>query len=162
MVGAFHFVECAVREDGTTPAREFLSALKRGAWKDEPGLGEVPFDEQIDDYHALLNKMQYVARNGEPERKADVNYLHSGIWEFKAGNKRLAFYDTDGMGNWEPKTKVGDKNNSPDPSSPCWWFPSMDSYLRVLNPWLKTSEKAPPEAIDLAVTIAHEDVTQDV
>lgn len=162
VVGAWHSVQCAIRRDGTSPAREFLTELKQGAWDADPELEEVPFDEQIDDYDALLNKMQYVARNGEPERSGDVNYLHSGIWEFKAGNKRLAFFDTDGQGNWERKAKVQDKADSVDPNSPCWWFPEMDEYLRLLNPWPKTGQKAPQDAIDLAITIACEDVNHDV
>ena len=42
-----------------------------------------------------------------------------------------------------------------------WWFPELDEELRLLNAWPKLGQKAPPLDIELAVTIAREDVRHD-
>lgn len=157
---SYHQVECAAREDLTSPADEFLNMLREGTWEDDPDLAQIPDDEQVNDYYQLIHKMTFVADYGEPERGSDVNYLDSGIWEFKVGVKRLAFYDTDGQGNWVPKKKILDIKEAV-PGAKIWWFPEMDGYLRLLNYWGKVSPKADPADIDEAITIAGEDVKHD-
>lgn|GEM_PF-2329485 len=156
----FHLVECAVREDSSSPAAEFLDHLRQGMWEDDPDSSSLPDDEQVADYYKLLHKMAFLAAHGEPERRGDVNYLHSGIWEFKVARKRLAFYDTDGKGNWSPKGKVEDAKDAEDGATH-WWFPAMDKEIRLLNAWPKLGQKAEPSDIELAVTIAREDVRHD-
>ena len=156
----FHQVDCALRGDGTSPAAEFLEQLRQGTWEDDPDSSAIPDDEQVTDHFKLLHKMQYVASHGEPERQGDVNYLHFGIWEFKVARKRIAFYDTDGRGNWTPKGKVADIRDAVEGAN-IWWFPALDEELRLLNAWPKLEEKAPPSEIELAVTIAREDVRHD-
>lgn len=155
-----HQVDCALREDLSSPAAEFLNQLRRGVWEDDPDVSEVPDDEQVRDHDKLLHKMQFVATHGEPERRGDVNYLHSGVWEFKVAAKRLAFYDTDGDGNWTPKGKVAHIDDAVE-GAHIWWFPELDEEIRLLNAWPKTGEKARQLDIDEAVTIAGEDVRHD-
>ena len=156
----FHLVDCALREDLTSPAAEFLEHLRQGIWEEDPDSTSIPDDEQVTDYYKLLHKMRYVASHGEPERQGDVNYLRSGIWEFKVARKRIAFYDTDGQGNWTPKGKVDDARDAVEGAN-IWWFPELDEELRLLNAWPKLGQKAPPLDIELAVTIAREDVRHD-
>jgi hypothetical protein len=138
-----------------------MTRLRDGAWEEDPAFTSVPSDEQVEDYAKFIHKMSFLAANGEPERKGDVNYLRDGVWEFKVADKRIAFYDTDGHGNWTPKGKILDIRDSPDPSSPCWWFPEMDIHLRLLNAWPKVSQRAEPADMDAAVAIAREDVSHD-
>ena len=68
--GQMHQVDCAVREDGRSPAGEFLDALKSGAW--DRAEGTEPLDEQIGDYHWFLNAVRHWANTGEPVYNAIV------------------------------------------------------------------------------------------
>lgn len=156
----FHRVDCAVREDLSSAASEFLDLLRQGMWEGDPDVTDVPDDEQVRDYDKLLHKIRFLASHGEPERQGDVNYLHSGIWEFKVARKRLAFYDTDGRGTWTPKGKVRDIDDAVEGAS-IWWFPQLDEEIRLLNAWPKLGEKARQQDIGEAVTIAGEDVQHD-
>lgn len=138
-----------------------MTQLREGAWEEDPASSSVPSDEQVEDHAKFLHKMSFLAEYGEPERRSDVNYLRGGVWEFKVADKRIAFYDTDGCGNWTPKGKIVDIKDSPAPDSPCWWFPEMDVQLRLLNAWPKVGQRAEPEDIDTAEAIAGEDVSHD-
>jgi len=154
-------VECAVRSDGSSPARQFLDELKKGMWSDDPDSDEIPDDEQIKDYHRLIHVIRYVAAEGEPERARDVEYLRDGIWEFKVARKRLAFYDTDGEGSFVPKPKVRRRDESPSPASPTWWFPTFDRVLRLANAWPKLGAKAEEVDMNEARDVREEDVSHD-
>jgi hypothetical protein len=157
----WYSVECAVRTDGSSPARQFLDQLKEGMWADDPDSKQIPDDEQIKDYHRRINVIRFVALNGEPERKHDVEYLRDGVWEFKVASKRLAFYDTDGSGEFAPKPKIQDIANSPSPASTAWWFPQLDRVLRLANAWPKVGQKADQLDIDQAIQIRKEDLQRD-
>lgn len=154
-------VQCAARADGSSPARGFLDELKEGIWADDPDSEEIPDDEQIKDYHRLINAIRYVARNGEPERKDDVKYLRDGIWEFRVASKRLAFFDTHGDGSFSAKPKISNRDDSPSPASDAWWFPEFDRILRLANAWPKVGEKARELDMDEAVRIREEDLAHD-
>lgn len=154
-------VECAVTASGNSPAREFLDELKEGMWADDPDSQEIPDDEQVKDYHRLINVIRFVATHGEPERARDVEYLRDGIWEFKVARKRLAFYDTDGAGSSVQKPKIRDIEDSPSPASQAWWFPEFDRVLRLANAWPKVDQKADQLDIDEAVKIREEDLQYD-
>ena len=156
-----HHITCGVRSDGTSPARDFWEKLSQGEWEEDPLSPTIPDDEQVKDRDALRHKMRFLAEQGEPERATDVNLLQNGVWEFKHGNKRIAFADTDGQGGFKPKGKIQERSDSPDPDSPCWWFPEMDEHLRLLNAWPKVSQRADPEDIHTAETIAKEDREHD-
>lgn len=158
----WYVVECAVRTDGSSPARAFLDLLKEGMWEDDPDVEAIPDDEQIKDYERLVHSMRFVGKNGEPERKDDVNYLRDGIWEFKVASKRLAFCVTDGQGSLEVKGKLASIADSPSPRSPAWWFPAFDgTRIRLLNAWPKVGQTAGQLDIDEAIQIREEDLAHD-
>lgn len=158
MVARLYQVEYAVAADGSEPARDFLSALKQGALPYDPLTNEIPDEEQITDYHRLIDLIRTVARDGEPARRAALNYLEDGIWEFKHGNKRIAFFDTDETNVLRPQGKCS-RAASPNPDSPdYWWFPELGPILRLTNGWIKTDELANPSDIALAKRIRKEDL----
>jgi hypothetical protein len=159
--GEWYSIECAVRADGSSPAREFLDLLAAGMWESDPDVDKLPDDEQVRDYSRLIDVMLHVAKHGEPRRSGDVQYLHHGIWEFKVFNKRLAFYDTDGVGGYTEKPRIRDIAASPNPDTDHWWFPEMDYTLRLANSWPKTGELADPLDIEEARLIREEDLRYD-
>lgn len=159
--GECYVVECAVRADRSEPAKEFLDLLKVGMWKDDPDSDSIPDDEQIQDWAVLLDKIKYLAKQGEPERKDDINYLDDGLWEFKVASKRLAFFDTPGDGSYEAKAKIIDRASSPHEDSWAWWVPDFDDYIRLANYWPKTEEKAGQFNIEEGRKIREEDLSHD-
>jgi hypothetical protein len=161
LVASEYKIECAVRADGTSPAREFLDLLRTGMWDGDPEVEEVPDDEQVRDYHRLVANMSYLARNGEPERQRDIRYLTNGLWEFAVYTKRLVFYDTDGAGAYTPKPRITTRSLSPHPDTDFWWFPDMDYTLRLANFWPKIGEQADPLDIQEALKIREEDLRHD-
>lgn len=102
--GQFHHVDCAVREDGSAPAGVFLDALKKGVW--DQNEESEPLDEQISDYHWFLNAIRHWANTGEPVYRDAVKALEDGVWEFRHGDKRLTFFDTDGNGGYTAKLQI--------------------------------------------------------
>lgn len=161
VVGEWHTIECAVRADGTSPAREFLDLIKTGTWEDDPEVEEIPDDEQVRDYHRLIDSLRYIAVHGEPRRPKDVNYLGFGLWEVKLYTKRLVFYDTNGHGGFLAKAKTKLRQDSNNPDSDMWWFPELDYSLRLANAWCKTDTKADPLDINEARRIREEDLAHD-
>lgn len=161
VIGGWYTIECAVRADGSSPAREFLDLIKTGMWEEDPEVEEVPDDEQIKDYDRLVDIMRYLAREGCPQDPGDINYLGHGLWEFKCYTKRLVFYDTDGHGGYTPKVKLTDPSMSAYPDEESWFFPEMDRTLRLANAWPKVDQKADPLDIAEARRIREEDLKHD-
>jgi hypothetical protein len=97
------------------------------------------------------------------EQPGDVNYLHSGIWEFKHADRRLTFWDTDGEGNFTPKPKHHDPAERAwdPPEDGYWWYPYMDAVLRLGCAWPKTEQAAPQHLIEQACEIREEDCARD-
>jgi hypothetical protein len=157
-------IECAVRADGTSPASDFLDELLAGAWVDDPDHVPPADDEQIHDYAKLFAKIEYVGRHGQPDTATSVNHLQEGIWEFKHNTRRLSYWDTDGNGNFTPKPRYGSANERPDPipAGGYWWYPEMDTVLRLGCPWPKTGTYAPPQKIAEALDIRTEDCSHDI
>lgn len=153
-------VEIARRADGTHPARHFLDDLAKGELDGDPDTKKVPDDEQIRDYARLIDVIRGIAIHGEPAHRTQVNYLEDGLWEFKHGNKRLAFYDTDGKGRHIPKPPQ-DIFTSTNPGSDYFWFPDFAPVLRITNGWVKDDDLAPPDQIKLAKDIREEDLSHD-
>lgn len=155
-------VQCAVRADGTVPAGDFLDELAKGVWEPDVDAESLPDDEQITDRYHLLAKIKYLAEKGEPQRKHDVEYLREGIWEFKQGSKRVAFYATDGAGLLDDSAKILDIKDAPYAETPMWWFPEfVGRILRLANAWPKTGQKTPPDMITEATVIREEDLKHD-
>jgi hypothetical protein len=126
-------IECAIRSDQSSPAAGFCQSLRRGVWTEDPGF-QPPVDlDQIADWSKLLAAMEHVGRHGMPARAGDVNYLHSGIWEFKRADRRLTYWDTDGAGNYTAKAKHRDPTarSSAPQEDDYWWYPDMDAVLRL-------------------------------
>ncbi len=155
IVGRCHTIEFAERLDRTKPARIFLDQLKSGTW-DNP---EDPDDgEQVTDYHKLLDMCAYFARHGCHRRSYNANYLRSGLWEFKRGNKRISWYDVDDDGRHSPKTK----RDTPQPGVPLNPATAVfDKYIRLGHCFPKTGETT--ETFDLveAAQVRSEDLSHD-
>lgn len=156
-------IECAVREDGTSPADDFLSQLAAGTWLDDPDHVPPQDDEQIFDAARLFVKIRFLGKHGQPLSSTAVNGLHSGIWEFKHGRRRLTYWDTPGNGGFVPKDRLTDsaQRTTPTPPDGYWWYPDMDGLLRLGCAWPKTGAVAPPAGIEAAIRIRQEDCDHD-
>ena len=156
-------ISCALREDGSSPAREVMNAMELGEWAADPYFDGPPDREQIHDHAKLLAELEYLAEIGEPSGLGKVNYLHRGVWEVKAWFRRLAYFDTPGDGTYTEKPKIKDIRDLPEEQADrdYWWYPEMDLHLRVTHLFMKDGEKAPDGAIDEACEIREEDVAHD-
>lgn len=137
--GRLHDVDCAVREDGHAPAGQFLDALKKGAWGRDAHSG--PRDEQISDNHWFLNAIRHWASTGEPVYRHAVKELEDGVWEFRHGDKRLTFSDTDGAGGYTPKRETRSHAEAEVPDSEHWNIPYFDQLIRIGHAFTKVSQK---------------------
>ncbi|GJF08915.1 hypothetical protein NGTWS0302_33040 [Mycolicibacterium cyprinidarum] len=154
--GQCHVVDCAVRSDGSAPAGDFLDALKNSRWES----GDSP-DEQVDDYSWFLNAIRHWAKTGEPIYRNAVNALDDGIWEFKRGDKRLTFYDTDGHGGYIAKWRIRDHADADAPDSTHWQIPNFDLLVRVGHAFTKRSEKTGASDLAAAADVREEDLSHD-
>lgn len=157
--GQFHRVDCAVREDGREPAGQFLDALKKGAWdrNDESG----PLDEQISDYHWFLNAIAYWANTGEPVYRDAVKALEDGVWEFRRGDKRLTFFDTDGNGGYTAKLEIRSYADAEAPDSEHWQIPYFDYLVRIGHAFTKVSQKTLKRDLSESLKTREEDLAHD-
>lgn len=159
--GELYVIECAVDANGDSPARDFLQALEGGIWEPDPDSEDLPDDAQIMDYDKFLNWFRHFAEMGLPMQWNSVNYLQSGIWEFKRARKRVSFFDTPGDGTYEPKPKVLDRRECEYPESDYWWLPDFDIYIRLGHAFPKTTQKTEDFDLDEAERIREEDLEHD-
>jgi len=157
--GAFHDVECAVREDGSCPAGEFLDALKAGRWDLKRSRG--PVDEQLGEYEWFVQAIRVWAQTGEPQYRDAVKALEDGIWEFRHGDIRLTFYDTDGKGDYTAKLPIRDHAHAEAPDSLFWQIPYFDRRIRLGHAFRKVSQKTLPSDLEAAKHIREEDLAHD-
>ncbi|MGH3439749.1 MAG: hypothetical protein ACRDRN_25265 [Sciscionella sp.] len=157
--GEFHNVHCAVRTDGSSPAGDFLAALKAGVWA--RGDEAEPNDEQISEWHWFLDAIRHWARTGEPVYRDAVKALEDGIWEFRHGDKRLTFYDTDGKGGYTAKLPIGDHADAEAPGSVYWQIPYFDKFIRLGHAFTKVSQKTLDLDLDEARKVREEDLAHD-
>lgn len=157
--GQMHQVDCAVREDGRSPAGEFLDALKSGAW--DRAEGTEPLDEQIGDYHWFLNAVRHWANAGEPVYRDAVKALDNGVWEFRHGDKRLTFFDTDGRGDYTAKLPIREYKDADAPDSEFWQIPYFDPLIRVGHAFTKVSQKTLPQDLSESEKVREEDLAHD-
>lgn len=153
-------VECAVREDETSPASELLTELRSHRWPD-PEADELPDAGQVGLYSRLLAAIEDVADGYDPPRGA-LNFLEDGIWEFRITNLRLTFYDTDGRGNGE--------THCPHPDS-TWVIGRMEYELpddfastglvRLGHNFAKQTQQTPQYDLELAADVRREDLAHD-
>ncbi|MFD3506769.1 hypothetical protein [Nocardia sp. NPDC058666] len=137
-----------------------MSYLSEGTWAggEENGMHA---DEQVDTYAKLMHTMQYYAEHGEGDRSESMNGLEDGIFEFKAGRARIAFYDTPGDGSHTPKRKLRDRDSAPYPDSATWFIPDLDPQIRLCNGWPKKGRLAKPSDIGFARKVRTEDLGHD-
>ncbi|MBU9763542.1 hypothetical protein FR943_06760 [Mycobacterium sp. TNTM28] len=159
MKGQIHQVDCAVCSDGRSPAGLFLDALKKGAW-DRTGRAE-PSDEQIDDYHWFLNALRHWANTGEPVYRDAVKALDEGVWEFRHGDKRLTFFDTDGSGGYTPKLPIQRHAEADAPDSEFWQIPNFDRLIRLGHAFTKVGQKTPQHDLAESQRVREEDLGHD-
>ncbi|MCX2965609.1 hypothetical protein [Gordonia aquimaris] len=150
-----------MRTDMSCPAGQFLDALKRGVWEPDPDAESIPSDEQLEDWACLLNAIKFWANEGEPQYTRTVEYLRSGIWEFKRGAKRLSFYDTDGNGSYTEKRKLQHFSESEHPDSDYWYIPDFDQQIRLGHAFPKVGQKTEPDDLQDAEVVREEDLEHD-
>ncbi|MBC7275026.1 hypothetical protein [Nocardioides sp.] len=161
--GRVHAVECGLRSDMTSPAAEFIEAMRCGQWREDPGAADFPDDAQIKHVDLLLSWFDLLAEDGYPPRRTSVNFLEDGVWEFKIGAARLSYFDTDGGGSYIPKNKIRDRANSQSPDDEeFWWYPIFDEYIRLGYPFPKTGQVAGPTNIAECLKLRAEDLEHDV
>jgi len=159
VIGELHRVDCAVRNDGSSPAGDFLDALKTGKW--ESADDDKATDEQISDYHWFLNAMRHWANTGEPVYRGAINALQDGVWEFRHGDKRLTFYDTDGRGNYIAKLPIRNHEDADAPDSDYWEIPFFDNQIRIGHAFTKASQKTPRADLSESRKVREEDLSHD-
>ncbi|GCB01816.1 hypothetical protein [Mycolicibacterium sp. NCC-Tsukiji] len=157
--GRFHQIDCAVRADGSSPAAQFLDSLKSGIWE-HPTSADAQ-DEQITDYHWFLNAMRHWANTGEPVYRDAVKGLDNGVWEFRHGDKRLTFFDTDGDGGYTAKLPIRCYEEAEAPDSEYWQIPYFDDLIRVGHAFTKVSQKTPTHDLRQSQQVREEDLAHD-
>lgn len=151
-----------MRGDGSSPAATFWVELKVGDWSSDPYFQNPPDEDQIHNFAKLLAHLRHIGEKGYPPYQKAINFLEDGVWEVKHGHHRVAYFDTFGDGEYDPKNKIDDRRiTDPELKDDFWWYPELDSILRLTNGWSKEGEKAPPEAIELALLVREEDVDRD-
>lgn len=157
--GQFHHVDCAVREDGSAPGGVFLDALKKGVW--DQNEESEPLDEQISDYHWFLNAIRHWANSGEPVYRDAVKALEDGVWEFRHGDKRLTFFDTDGKGGYTAKLQIRSHADAEAPDSEYWNIPYFDHLIRIGHAFTKVSQKTLTRDLQESHKTREEDLVHD-
>ena len=147
----------------SSPAREFLAALKAGTLPsdtDDADAGLEP-DERFSDYSWFMNTIMQFAKDGEPPYKRAINYLRSGIWEFKHGSKRITFYDTEGGGRFWEKEEIVDYADADEPDSDYWHVPNFATEIRLGHCFLKDGERTSESDLIEAEKVREEDLNHD-
>lgn len=151
--GDYCLVEYAITTDRREPAKEFLNRLGAGMVE----VTDIPNpDEKQPSYKAKLLGAIFDFAEGEDVPRHVYNFLTDGIWEFKAGDVRVSFYDTDGQGGFEPKNWKKDS-----PFAQAELPEDFDEYVRLGHCFAKPERN--PTASDLAecATVRMEDLNYD-
>jgi len=131
---------------------KFLDELKAKRWT-----SQLSSDEQVSAYAWILAAIEWFADSGEFPHLGDRNQLMNGIWEIKHWNLRISFYDTDGLGNFNPKITeriyVAGGGYCP--------LPEFDEYIRLGTVFEKTTTKTSAAELALAAQIRDEDLSHD-
>ncbi len=136
-----------------------MDALKAGVW--DRGNETEPNDEQLSDWHRFLDAIRYWADTGEPRYRDAVKALGDGIWEFRYGDKRLTFYDTDGKGGYTAKLHIRDHAEADAPNTRYWQIPYFDKFIRLGHAFTKVSQKTLDLDLDEARRVREEDLAHD-
>jgi hypothetical protein len=153
-------IQCAIREDGSSPAFAFLASLCNGADVDDPKHDPPEDRDQIYDYAKLVAIIEHIGCYGHPRKTKDVKHLSDGVWELRHGVRRLSYWDISEDGVFNPKLP----NSTADTSlkhGPDDRYPDMDWFLRLGCGWHKDGDLAPPAKIEEAKLIRAEDAAHD-
>ncbi len=156
--GDQHEIACAVRADCvTSPVAKFLDDLECGL-VDPASAPDLEPDEQIGHRVWLHAAFERFAEEGDVPGPNSHNQLRDGIWEIKRFNLRIAFFDTDGCGGYDPKINF----DGAGLWSPPEW-PEFDEYIRLATAFVKPPKRrpTPPREIALAKKVRDEDVNHD-
>jgi len=164
--GQVYTISFAVEASGESPAEYALKAMLTGEWEADPEAQEegIPSDTQIDRRAVLVAGMKYFARHGVPPRSGcRLNALRDGIWEFKEGEKRISFFDTDGRGAFTPKRKFKNPEECDYPGTKDWEIPAFDRDVRLGHCFGKPYWQQKTEEKDIAETlrVRREDLAHD-
>lgn len=157
--GKLHDVDCASGRNESSPAADFLNALKAGKW--DRADSDLPADEQISDYHWFLTALKHWANYGEPIYRNAAKHLDGGVWEFRHSDKRLTFYDTDGRGGYSAKLPISDHAQADVPGSQYWEIPLFDEQIRLGHAFTKVGQKTPGKDLDAMKAVREEDLSHD-
>ncbi len=120
-----------------------------------------PLDEQISDYHWFLNAIRHWANTGEPVYRDAVKALEDGVWEFRHGDKRLTFFDTDGRGGFTAKLPIRRYADAEAPDSEYWQIPYFDRLIRIGHAFTKVSQKTLKQDLSESQEVRKEDLAHD-
>lgn len=159
--GAVFLIECAIREDYTSPASEFLEDLQNGNVQTSAITAadntDLQPDEQIDNYAWFMEAFRHIAETGRPLRaRGQHNQLRDSVWEFKRYTVRITFFDTDGSGCDDPYINY-------DPASPYGreWPDDFYGCLRLATGFIKTTQQTLETEINRALHVRKEDLRHD-
>jgi hypothetical protein len=136
-----------------------LDALKKGAWDRNEESDHL--DEQISEYHWFINAIRHWANTGEPVYRDAVKALEDGIWEFRHGDKRLTFFDTDGKGGYTAKLQIRSHAEAEAPNSEHWQIPYFDRLIRIGHAFTKVSQKTLTRDLSESQETREEDLSHD-
>ncbi|MEU2199542.1 hypothetical protein [Isoptericola sp. NPDC019482] len=156
--GRIHEIACAVRADGvTSPVATFLDELADGL-VDPSSAPDLEHDEQITHRAWLEAAFERFADEGDLPGPRGWNRLRDGVWEIKRFNLRITFFDTDGVGGYDPKLGFeGDGYWAPPE------LPDFDEFIRLATAFVKppAQRKTPDREIYRAKQVREEDVSHD-
>ena len=155
--GEVHVIQCAVRADGvTSPSASALDLLAVGKFENgnSPRLPDLDQIELVDEILAICEEF---AEHGLPQATRDLNQLEYGVWEFRAGWLRTAFYDTDGEGGYQPKRTRYNAKSNPD------WdeIPYFDPHIRLASCWGKVTKNTKGPDLKFTRQLRQEDLDHD-
>lgn len=150
--GYAYLVEYACRDDLTEPAGTFFALLDELDLKEQ---SDCEPDETPPGRAATLRAAIKAFAAGRRLPYQRYNRLRDGVWEFKARNARLSFYDTDGEGCYIPK--LGEDAG--------YWsgieLPAFDDNIRLGHGFFKNSGKTSPGDINMTLKVREEDIGRD-
>ncbi|MBH0023811.1 hypothetical protein [Salinibacterium sp. SWN248] len=150
-VVSFH-VCYGMRADGSLPAVSLLDGLEEETLPDFDGPARL--------LEGLEDKI-WALCTGEDLPLAAYNYLHDGIWELREKNVRLTYYDTDGIGNFSPKSgerkwAMGQGKNRN------FYIPEeMDKFIRLGHWFKKIGQKTDEADLQNSYQVRVEDLEHD-
>lgn len=151
--GEYCLVEYAVKTDSREPAKEFLNRLGSGMVEVRDVSNP---DEKQPGYKAKLLGTIFDFAEGEDIPNRSYNFLSDGIWEFKAGDMRVSFYDTDGNGDFDPKNWQKDS-----PFSKAQLPDEFDEQVRLGHSFAKPDSSTSADDLMECATVRTEDLEHD-